>query len=68
LQTTTGRNALSEIGVRHADHGGFDHARHGVDLALDFLRVDVEAAGDHEILAAAEDVHIALGSILPSRR
>src|SRR5206468_12434690 len=50
----------AEIGMRHADHGGFDHARHGVDLALDFLRVDVEAAGDHQILAAAENVHIAL--------
>src|SRR5258708_10317186 len=45
--------------MRHADHGGFDHARHGVDLALDFLRIHVEAAGDHEILAAAENVHIA---------
>src|SRR6266851_4094972 len=52
-------DALAEIRVRHADHGGFDHARHGVDLALDFLRVDVEAAGDHEILAAAENMHIA---------
>src|SRR4029079_18960058 len=47
--------------MRHADHGGFDHTRHGVDLALDFLRVDVEAARDHEILAAAEDVPVALG-------
>src|SRR3954463_13388377 len=44
----------------HADHGGFDHARHGVDLALDFLRIDVETAGDDEILAAAEDVDVAL--------
>src|SRR5207248_11699920 len=54
------RDAFAEIGMRHANHGGFDYAGHGVDLALDFLRVDVEAAGDHQILAAAENVHIAL--------
>src|ERR1700730_6033271 len=55
-----GGDALADIGVRHADHGGFDHARHGVDLALDFLGIDIEAAGNHEILAAAENVHITL--------
>src|SRR5262249_30226120 len=54
------RHAFAEIGMRNADHGGFDHARHGVDLALDFLRIDVEAAGDHEVLAAAEDMDVAL--------
>src|SRR5229473_5881894 len=53
-------DALAEIGMRHADHGGFDHARHGVDFALDFLRIHIEAAGYHEILAAAEDMYIAL--------
>src|SRR3982074_2971832 len=60
LHTTTavtphaGGDTLAEVGMRHADHGGFDHPRHGVDLALDFLRIDVEAAGDHEVLAQAE--------------
>src|ERR1700682_6824127 len=53
-------DALAEIGMRHADHGGFDHARHGVNLAFDFLRIHIEAAGDHEILAAAENVHVAV--------
>src|SRR5260370_9938838 len=53
-------DALAEIGVRHADHGGFDHPRPGVDLAPDFLRLHVEAAGDHKILAAAENWHIAM--------
>src|SRR6185437_16198389 len=55
-----GGDAFAEIRMRHADHGGFDHAGHGVDLALDFLRIDVEAARNHEILAAADDVDIAL--------
>src|SRR5215470_7648755 len=55
-----GGDALAEIGMRHADHGGLDHAGHGVDLAFDFLGVDVEAAGDHEILAAADDMDVAL--------
>src|SRR5262245_20009349 len=53
-------DALAEIGMGYADHGGFDHAGHGVDLAFDFLRIDVEATGDHQILAAADDVDIAL--------
>ncbi|ESW78022.1 hypothetical protein X773_21810 [Mesorhizobium sp. LSJC285A00] len=26
-----------------------------IDLTLDFLRVDIIAAGDHEVLAAADD-------------
>src|SRR6201996_7989906 len=53
-------DTLAEIGMRHADHGRFHHARHGVDLALDLLRIDVEAARDHQVLAASEDVDIAL--------
>src|SRR6201999_467131 len=56
-----GGDAFTEIRMRYADYSGFDHAGHGVDLALDFLRVDVEAAGDHEILAAAENMHVILG-------
>ena len=41
------------------DHGAFDDAGHGVDLVLDFLRVDIEPPGDDEILAATHDMHIA---------
>ena len=42
------------------------HARDGVDLGLDLLRIDVVAAGDDEILAAADDVDVAVASsILP---
>ena len=36
-----------------ADSRGFVHAGNRVDLLLDFLRVDVVAAADHQILAAA---------------
>ena len=42
-----------------ADDGAFNHARHGVDLGLDLFRIDVEAAGDDEILAAPDDVDVA---------
>ncbi len=41
--------------------GAFQHARQSVDLAFHFLRIDVEAAGDDEILAAPDDVDIATG-------
>src|SRR5690606_31913512 len=53
------RYALAEIRVRHAEDGALDDAGHGVDLALHFLRIDVVAAGDDEVLAAADDVDIA---------
>ena len=47
--------------MRQADDGGFHHAVDTVDLALDFLRIDIEAAGDDEVLAAADDRYIAIG-------
>src|SRR5205823_10251468 len=42
-----------------ADNGAFGHARDRVDFGLDLLRVDVEAPGDDEVLAAANNVQIA---------
>ena len=42
----------------HADDGAFNNAGHAVDLGLHFLRVDVVAAGNHEILAATDDVDV----------
>ncbi len=53
------RDALAEIGMRHADDGALDHAGHRVDLGLDLLRIDVEAAGDDQVLAAPDDVDVA---------
>jgi hypothetical protein len=58
-------DALAEIGMRAADDGALDHARHLVDLGLDLLGIDVVAAGDDQVLAAPDDVDVALGSILP---
>src|SRR4051812_35931981 len=52
--------ALAEIGMRHPDHRALDHARDQVDLGLDLLRVHVEAARDDQVLAAPNDVHVAL--------
>src|SRR5436305_10522909 len=44
---------LAEVAVRQADDGTLDHAGERVDHRLDLGRVDVEAARDHEVLAAA---------------
>ena len=44
LRDDHGGHALAEIGVRDADHRALDDAGQGVDLALDFLGIDVEAA------------------------
>ena len=52
--------ALAEIGMRHADHRGFDDAGHRVDALLDLLRIDVEAAGDDQVLRAADDAQVAV--------
>src|SRR5690349_8957165 len=45
--------------MRDADHCGFHDAGYCIDLALNFLRIDVEAAGNYEVLAAPDDVDIA---------
>ena len=54
------RDRFAEIRVGHADHRRFDDAGQRVDLLLDFLRIDVEAAGDDEVLRAADDAQIAV--------
>ena len=46
---------LAEVRVRHADHGALGHAGHLVDVALDLRRIDVVAAADDQVLAAADD-------------
>ena len=53
-------NTFAEILVRQADDGAFHHIRHGIDLALHLLGVNIIAAGDDEILAAPDDMHITL--------
>src|SRR3546814_19586608 len=35
------------------------HARDRVDAELDLLRIDVEAAGDDEVLGPPDDMHVA---------
>ena len=53
------RHALAEIGMRQADDGAFGDAIERVDLRLDLDRIDVEAAGDDQVLGAADDMDIA---------
>ncbi|ESX22226.1 hypothetical protein X766_01885 [Mesorhizobium sp. LSJC255A00] len=53
-------DAFAEIGMGNSDDGTFQDAGNGVDLALDLLGIDVVAAGDNEILAAADDVDVAV--------
>ena len=55
------RHPLAEIGMRDAEDRALEHALDRVDLGLDLLRIDVEAAGDDEILGAADDVDVAVG-------
>jgi hypothetical protein len=48
-------DALAEIGMRHADHRRIRSRRAWRRSRSRSLRVDVEATGDDEILAAADD-------------
>ena len=50
---------FAEVGVRHTNDRALEHAGQGIDLALDFLGIDIEAAGDDEVLAAPYNVDIA---------
>ena len=50
-----GDDAFAEIRMRHTDDGGFADAVNQVQLGLDFLGIDVEPAGDDQILAASDD-------------
>ena len=47
--------------MRHADHRAFQHAGQIVDQALDLFRIDVEAAGDDQVLFTTDDGDIAVG-------
>ena len=51
---------LAEIGMGHADHGGFPHARQLVERQLDLLGVDVVAAADDQVLRASGDGEVAV--------
>jgi hypothetical protein len=58
---------FAEVGVRHPDHRALGHAGHVVDVALDLGRVDVVAAADDQVLAAADDGDVA-ALVRPCRR
>jgi hypothetical protein len=50
---------LAEVGVRHADDRALGDAGQVVERGLDLGRVDVEAAADDQVLAAADDRDVA---------
>ena len=58
--TTTAVTASPKSAIGHADDRRLDHAGQRVDALLDFLRIDVEAAGDDHVLRAADDPQVAL--------
>ena len=58
-RTTTAVTPSPKSGCGSADHRALDDAGERVDLALDLLRIDVEAAGDDEVLGAPDDVDVA---------
>ncbi|GAB3543198.1 hypothetical protein GCM10027343_16250 [Noviherbaspirillum agri] len=53
-------HGLAEIGMRHADDSGFDHAIHLIDEGLDFLRIHVIATGNDQVLAAPDDGQVSI--------
>ena len=59
LGTTTAVTPSPKSGCGTPITARLDHAGDGVDLALDLLRIDVVAAGDDQVLAAADDVDVA---------
>ena len=46
--------------MRHADHCAFNHALHRINLGFHLFRIDIEAARNDQILAASDNVDIAL--------
>src|SRR3954468_7635780 len=51
---------LPQIAMRQADHGRFEDARYLLDDGLDPARIDIEAAGDHDVLGAADQAQVAV--------
>src|SRR4030088_2287784 len=44
--------------MRNTEHGALEYAGERVQFHLDFLRIDVVASADYQILGAAHDVHV----------
>src|SRR5690606_24005624 len=60
LHHNGGDDALPEIAVRHPNHRGFEYSFQIVYFCLNFLWIDIVAARDDEVLAPANNLHIAL--------
>jgi hypothetical protein len=61
LGTTTATTASPKSGCGTPTTADFGHAGHVVDAGFDLGRVDVVAAADDQVLAAADDGDIAVG-------
>src|SRR5438105_1269120 len=60
LENHNRRDGFPEVRMRQADHRRFAHALQRIDLCLDLFRIDIQSAGDDDILCAANDVEITL--------
>src|ERR1700674_3337588 len=60
-----GDRALAPFGVRAADDGGLADAGKGEEGLFDLARIDVEAAGDDQLVAPAEEGEGAGPRVLP---
>src|SRR4029077_11578304 len=60
LRHDHGGHSLAEIRVRYAEHRALQHTGQGIELELHFLRIDVEAAADHQILDPTDDMNVAV--------
>ena len=66
LRDDNGRDGFAEVGIRYADDRRLDDSGQRVEPLLDFLRVDVEAAADDQVLGATNDAQARTSSPLTS--
>jgi hypothetical protein len=55
--------AAARVGAAEDRHAALAHAGHGADRLFDFLRVEVAAAADHDVLDAAGDEDLAFDRV-----
>src|SRR5260370_19923340 len=60
LEDHAGLDRLAPVSVGDADYGRLDHGRVRVEYALDFRRIDIEAADDNHVFLSQHNVGVAV--------
>src|SRR5260370_35207095 len=58
LEDHAGLDRLAPVSVGDADYGRLDHGRVRVEYALDFRRIDIEAADDNHVFLSLHDIRL----------